>query len=200
MKGVKDFYNKTAREWADQWYADESLLPCLRDFIGRFSDPPRILDLCCGAGYESRRMKRLGAEVTGLDFSEESIRIARERNPDIRFYLGDMRGDYSSIGRFDGIAVIAGLVHLPNAELPGAFLSMSKVLEQNGLLLLVVRDGTGKREQSHVTIDGEEYDREFYRHTLDELKTCSAGLFAFAAEILPDEQDVWKRYLFRHIR
>lgn len=197
MKNTRDFYDKTAHEWADTWYADESMLPCLRDFIGRFQDPPKILDLCCGAGYESRRMKQLGAIVTGLDFSEVSIRIARERNPDIEFYVEDMLNDYAHIGKFDGIAVIAGLVHIPNAKLSRAFLSMSKVLDAGGLLLLVVREGTGKRvQQSYVTIDDEKYDRDFYAHTLDELKAYSDGLFVFVEEALPDEHDVWKRYLF----
>lgn len=197
MKTTKDFYNTTALDWAAKWYSDESMLPCLRDFVGRFSSTPRILDLCCGTGHESRRMKQLGADVTGLDFSERCIEIAREKNPDIKFYVDDMLNDYSYLGQFDGIAVIAGLVHLPNAKLPQAFRFMSKVLDAGGLLLLVVRDGTGKLEQqSFRTIDGDEYDRDFYAHTLDELKAYSADLFLFAEEILPDGDDIWSQYLF----
>jgi SAM-dependent methyltransferase len=201
MKNIKDFYDKTAAEWADKWYADESMLPCLKEFVSKFPHTPTILDLCCGAGYESYRMKKLGAEIVGIDFSEVSVKIARERNSDIEFHVEDMLNDYSYIGKFDGIAVIAGLIHIPNEKLSKAFISMSQVLNIDGLILLVVRDGTGKRaQQSYVTIDCEDYDREFYAHTLDELKEYSNGMFTFVEEILPDREDPWKRYLFKYAK
>jgi hypothetical protein len=57
MRNTKDFYNKTAGEWADKWYEDEALLPYLKEFISFLSQNPNVLDLCCGAGYESMRMK-----------------------------------------------------------------------------------------------------------------------------------------------
>lgn len=90
LKNIKDFYNKTAMEWADKWYEDETLLPYLTEFMSYLPQKPSILDLCCGAGYESMRMQRLDANVTGLDFSEKSILIAKERNPNIRFVFEDM--------------------------------------------------------------------------------------------------------------
>ena len=31
IKGVKDFYDKTARDWADKWYSDETMLPLLKN-------------------------------------------------------------------------------------------------------------------------------------------------------------------------
>ena len=167
MKGIKDFYNKTAPEWADKWYSDESLLPYLKEFIACLPQNPRILDLCCGAGYESMRMQKLGAVVTGLDFSEESIKIARERNPEIEFVVEDMLNDYSYLDEFDGCAVIAGLIHLPNDNLSLAFEQIYKILSDNGYLFAVIKNGTGKNDASSYTkIQGEDYDREFYFHTL----------------------------------
>lgn len=52
-KDVRDFYNKTANQWADQFYADAENLPVLTDFMSRLPHGPRVLDLCCGAGYDS---------------------------------------------------------------------------------------------------------------------------------------------------
>jgi hypothetical protein len=51
MKNTKDFYNKTASEWADKWYGDESLIPYIKEIFNYLPKKPRILDLCCGAGY-----------------------------------------------------------------------------------------------------------------------------------------------------
>jgi len=198
MKNTKDFYDKTAMEWADKWYKDETLLPYLTDFISYLPQNPRILDLCCGTGYESMRMQRLGAEVTGLDFSEESIQIAKERNPNIRFVVEDILNDYSYLGKFDGCAVVAGLVHLPNEKLKKAFEMISNVLYDSGFLFVVVKDGTGKNsESSYKQIEGEDYDRDFYLHSLEELKLYSLGKFEFVKAIMPDDESSWKYYIFK---
>lgn len=198
MKNTKDFYNKTALEWANKWYENEASLPYLREFINYLPSNPCVLDLCCGAGYESMRMKKLGANVTGLDFSEESIRIAKERNPDVKFIVEDMLNDYSYLGKFDGCAVIAGLVHIPNEKLSKVFEQISRVLNDNGILFVGVRDGVGKSaKSSFTTIDGEEYDRDFYLHTLEELKLYSLEKFDFISEITIDKESSWKYYIFK---
>ncbi|SHH36673.1 Methyltransferase domain-containing protein [Clostridium collagenovorans DSM 3089] len=115
------------------------------------------------------RIKKLGATVIGLDFSEESIRIVKERNSDVEFVIEDMLKDYSYLGKFDVCAVIAELVHLPNEKLSTAFDQLYKVLNDDGFLFIAVRDGLGKSEKSsYTTIEGENYDREFYLHTLEE--------------------------------
>ena len=60
MKGIEDYYNKTASEWAEKWYQNETMLPLLKKFMELFNIVPRILDAGCGAGYESMRLSRLG--------------------------------------------------------------------------------------------------------------------------------------------
>jgi len=198
MKGTKEFYDKTAIEWADKWYEDETLLPCLKQFISKFNSNPRILDLCCGAGYESMRMSNLGASVVGIDFSEASIQIAKNKNKQIDFYVDDMLNDYSYIGKVDGIAVIAGLIHICNNDLKKVFKRMDMVLNNNGYVLLVIREGKGKQnKQSYVNIENIEYDRNVIAHTLDELISYSKEIFEYEEEILADANDVWKRYLFK---
>lgn len=198
MKGTKDFYNKTASEWANKWYEDESMVPYLMEFINYLPQNPRVLDLCCGAGYESMRLENLGAEVTGLDFSEESIKIAKKLNPHIKFVVEDMLNDYSYVGKFHGCAVIAGLIHLPNHKLSKVFEEVYKVISDDGFLFIAVKDGIGKSEKSsYTTIEGEEYDRDFYFHTLEELKLYSSKKFDFEKEILLDKDSLWKYYIFR---
>jgi len=200
MKNTKDFYNKTAKEWADKWYGDDSMIPYLKEFFTCLPKNPRVLDLCCGAGYESMRMQILGAEVTGVDFSEESIQIAEERNSGINFVVEDMLNDYSYLGKFDGCAVIAGLVHLQNEKLAKAFDRIEKVLNEDGVLFIAIKEGTGKNLQSSYTsIEGEDYDRDFYMHTLGELKVNSFGKFEFVKEISPNEESLWKYYIFKRI-
>jgi len=198
MKGIKEFYDKTAAGWADQWYADDSQLPLLKRFLDMLPNDPRVLDLCCGAGYESMRMARLGAEVVGIDLSPESIAIAKQRNPDLKFYTGDMLEDYSFIDSVDGIVCIAGLVHIPPENAGKAFEQMGRVLKPGGYVMLVVREGEGRIEsQSLRVVDGEEYDRSFYGYTLEALKQRAAGMMEFVTEIPEAEPSVWHNYIFK---
>ena len=196
-KGVREFYDKTAREWADRWYADDSMLPLLRRFMALLLESPRVLDLCCGAGYESGRMAALGAQIVGIDLSGESIAIARDRNPALTFHEEDMLNDYDYTGPVDAVVCIAGLVHLSWEQLRCAFERMDAVLRPGGRLLLVIREGVGRQaERSDVVIDGECYDRAFYAHTLDELRETSAGMFAYEQELADTGPSVWRNYVF----
>ncbi|HJP37734.1 MAG: class I SAM-dependent methyltransferase [Gammaproteobacteria bacterium] len=74
----------------------------------------RILDLACGEGFYSRRLKALGAaRVTGVDISVEMIRLAeqQERNDPlgIDFVCADVR-ELGDLGEFD-LIVAAYLLH-----------------------------------------------------------------------------------------
>src|ERR1043165_5891329 len=48
----------------------------------RLADPQpgqRALDLCCGTGDITLALAKTGADVTGLDFSEPMLEVAREK-------------------------------------------------------------------------------------------------------------------------
>jgi SAM-dependent methyltransferase len=64
----------------------------------------RLLDLCCGPGWYSIELARLGFEVVGIDVNPEYIRLARQlsdqKGTDVEFLVGDMR-EIPFVGRFD---------------------------------------------------------------------------------------------------
>jgi len=199
-KNVKDFYNKTAKQWADRFYASIGHLPVLIDFMSRLPYGSYVLDLCCGAGYDSLRLAQMGATVVGIDISEESISIARKRNPDISFHICDMLNDYSFIGKVDAIVCLAGLVHIPAEKLRIAFERMFQVMDSDGVMLLRVYDGEGRVDRmSEYVIDGEEYDRSFYAHTLEELNKYANGLFVFERVIVDSKESIWVNYVFKRL-
>lgn len=164
-KGIADFYDATAKAWADEWYTNESMLPLLRAFIAALPAIPRVLDLGCGAGYESMRLARLGARVTGVDISEQSLSIAREKNPDIPFFRMDMRSLDASLGLFDGIIALGSMIHVVDADLETVFAQIAARLSPNGQCWTAFVEGDGKSEARSITeIDGVPYDRQFYLH------------------------------------
>ena len=103
---TKRFYDLTAEQTADEWYENDILMPTILDFLSLLPERPKILDLGCGPGYESMRLASVGAEVIGVDFSPECIRVAKERCPQCRFVLVDFRHLDRSFGEFDPYSLL----------------------------------------------------------------------------------------------
>lgn len=83
----------------------------------------KALDLCCGTGDIALQLVRTGAEVTGLDFSERMLAIARERQAKARtgfgrieFLLGDAQKIPFPDATFDIVTIGYGLRNLPDWE------------------------------------------------------------------------------------
>ena len=79
MKNVADYYNKTATGWSDEWLKEKKQSTILEKFYNCFHQggtrTPKILDLGCGAGYDSKILSKLGANVSGIDISEKLIQM-----------------------------------------------------------------------------------------------------------------------------
>ncbi len=73
-----------------------------------------VLDVGCGPGQFAQLVDDCGfARYTGLDFSPEAIRMARERVPRFSFRIGDVRQPESYEGiEFEGIVCMEVLEHL----------------------------------------------------------------------------------------
>jgi len=200
IKGVKDFYNKTASEWADKWYQDETMLPLLKKFVELFEIKPRILDAGCGTGYESMRLANLGAEVVGIDISEESINISRMKNPNCHFEVVDCKCLDTRLGVFDGIVALALIVHLEDCDIKTVFENFKNVLKPQGLVFIAFVEGDGYNEKrSLVEIDGEKYNRAFYLHKPDRIIELAqeSGLKYYDEWFLDEPMGQWKYLVFQ---
>jgi SAM-dependent methyltransferase len=95
------------------------------------------LDVGCGTGAFARQLAARASSVLGLDFSPEMIRVARERSralPNISYEVADVRGWEWPAARFDCIASVATLHHLPLADTLAA---MRDSLRPGGTLLIL---------------------------------------------------------------
>lgn len=103
---LDDTVNAASRSRA---FIDRSVCWIVERFgIGVGSD---ILDLGCGPGFYATRLARTGAAVTGIDFSQNSLRYAearaREESLAIRYRCADyLTADIE--GRYDLILMIVG--------------------------------------------------------------------------------------------
>lgn len=72
-----------------------------------------LLDIGCGRGRLSRALMKRGAQMTGVDPSEEMIALARENAPDATFEVSGAQALSFGDGAFDGTVILNSLHHIP---------------------------------------------------------------------------------------
>ncbi len=104
---IADFYVKEASlDHEDKTYLDSFL----KTVSGN-----KILDLGCGPGILSKYLSNLGYDVTGVDFAEQMISIARGIVPDTKFIVSDV-ASLELDDKFDGIVLAHFLIHFSKEE------------------------------------------------------------------------------------
>lgn len=97
-------------------------------------DQMKILDLGCNAGYFSDRIQKLtGAEIYGIDISEDTIKYAKGKYPSVQFCTGDISKSlpYSN-NQFNIILSFDVLEHIIDLDL--LLHSIKRVLKNKGYL------------------------------------------------------------------
>jgi SAM-dependent methyltransferase len=98
-----------------------------------------VLDLGCGAGgHVGRFVHDRGPSVTGVDFSAESIEIARRLNPGMSFIAADFRALPVADGSVDGIVAFYCLIYGGDDDILAALGECRRVLRPGGRLLAAV--------------------------------------------------------------
>jgi len=102
--------------------------------------PQRIgeaLDIGAGVGDFTRLLAARAERVLGLDLSPEMVRVARERSahlPNVEFTVADVRDWTWPVERFDCVATMTTMHHLPLGE---TLVRMKTALRPGGVLLVL---------------------------------------------------------------
>lgn len=124
----------------------------LARFTAALTPGARVLDLGCGAGEPiARWFIAEGFQVTGVDFAQPMLDIARARWPDGDWRLGDMR-HLDLPDRFGGIVAWHSFFHLRPDEQRACIAQMAQHLVPGGSLLLTVGPRAG---EASGTVGGE---------------------------------------------
>lgn len=131
----KENYNLIAEDYAKS-----------RNFvwdIQRISDHikqnDKILDIGCGNGRMVEILEGKNVEYTGLDISEELIKIAKTKYPEMKFIVGNALNPPFLDCTFDKVFCIRMFHHIPSFDLRVKFLKeVNRVLKPNGLLIITV--------------------------------------------------------------
>ena len=96
-----------------------------------------ILDLGCGGGLVSESLSRLGANVTGIDFIENNIKVAKQHAFKKKLKVNYLHGDIEKIKiykKYDFVIMFEILEHLDNWK--PILLSYKNNLKKNGKIII----------------------------------------------------------------
>lgn len=75
-----------------------------------------LLDVACGTGRHAREFRKLGFDVTGIDYSPDLLEVARERGDDIEYLEQDMRELDLGERRFDAVTCLFDSIGYPQSD------------------------------------------------------------------------------------
>ncbi len=95
-----------------------------------------ILEIGSGTGNLAKRFNQNNQNYQGLDYSEDMITIARERNKNCPFTQGDMR-DFKLSNLFDTILITGRSTSylITNDDINRTFASLNKNLNDSGVII-----------------------------------------------------------------
>ncbi|MGC9517917.1 MAG: class I SAM-dependent methyltransferase [Methanomicrobiales archaeon] len=119
----------------EKMYEDETM--ALINFINKYSKIKlkSVLHLGCGAGGNDYTLKRY-FKVTGVDISSDMLEIARTRNPEVEYNLGDMRSIILK-NKFDAVVIPDSIGYMTSSsDLEMALKTAYNHLRPGGVLFI----------------------------------------------------------------
>jgi ubiquinone/menaquinone biosynthesis C-methylase UbiE len=123
-------------EFANTYYLAYRDLPAI---ISNHVTGTRALDFGCGTGRSTRFLRKLGFDVSGVDISEDMLRMARAVDPsgDYRIVPGDDLTEFTAES-FDLIVSLFTFDNIPGARKSQIFSDLKRLLRPTGTLVNVV--------------------------------------------------------------
>ena len=138
---LQDFWNSIADDWQIQVGddGDENRRlnsdPVLWKFAGDVRGL-RVLDAGCGTGYLMKKLHDRGARVTGVDFSERMLTVARKLNPSIDFRM-DSCAELRTCRDEEFDLIVSNYVLMDVEDLEGCVNAFARVLKPRGTAVTV---------------------------------------------------------------
>ena len=108
-----------------------------------------VLDVGCNSGRDIRQLLDLGYRVTGLDVSEQALRLCREQCPEARTIKMSLLDLADLKEQFDGIWFTYVLVHIPFRLVADALAALDSVLHPEGSMMMMVTVAGDPQEKIH---------------------------------------------------
>ncbi len=170
---LKSTYNKIADDWFKDHKEDTKWIPGADKFLSYLPKGGTILDVGCAAGAKTKYLIQKGFKVTGVDFSEKMIELARKNVPEGEFEVEDLYELDNFKRTFDGIFALGVLLHVPKKRMVEVIEKIGRKLKDGGYLYLGVKEARPEKAKEAMIKEndyGYEYERFFSFFTAEELK------------------------------
>jgi ubiquinone/menaquinone biosynthesis C-methylase UbiE len=135
-KTVKEGYNTIADRYLAERSRTSEDIRLLDGFMERLPANANVLDAGCGAGVPVSQMLSEHFHITGVDFSEAQIELARKHVPNGKFICQDMTKLDFPGETFDGICSYYAIIHIPREEHQPLLANFYRMLKPDGFALL----------------------------------------------------------------
>lgn len=150
-------YDRIALWWQKEHLHSTYGIGALEKAIKFTDDKSTALDIGCGSsGRFIDVLIRNGFTPAGLDVSAEMISLARQRNPGVIFYIGDIC-TWKLPRKYDLISAWDSTFHLPITEQKPVLKKICDGLNPKGIVLFTCGGGIGSEEISGG-FQGENFD------------------------------------------
>ncbi len=112
---TKESYNLTAEKFKKRFENYQPYRKSVEKFISFLPRECHILDVGCGPGINAKCFLKHNHKVTGIDYSTEMIKIAKEDCPGGTFLVADLN-DINLKAKYDAIYASFIIVHLSDEE------------------------------------------------------------------------------------
>lgn len=140
---TKDAYNKIAKTYYDELWNDHPYDKFIDNFIKTLSGS-KVLDIGCAIGSFSKYVADKDFDVDAIDFSEEMVKIAKEKVNNVKFYVMDML-DMKFNKSYDGIMAINSTIHIEKKKMKKLFESIYDLLNEKGIFFIILQEGDGEK-------------------------------------------------------
>jgi SAM-dependent methyltransferase len=133
---VRTGYDALAAEYTASRREDSEDVRLLPELAWRLPEGAKVLDAGCGAGVPVTRILARSFDVTGVDFSEAQLALARKNVPQARFLRGDITQLDFPDGSFNAIVSYYAIIHIPRSEHRALMMKFHRILKPGGWALL----------------------------------------------------------------
>lgn len=142
-KMVINTYDIIAEEYNKEFGNDMSDKKYIDKFLKEVNNG-NILDVGCGVGNLTKYIKDKGFKVLGIDLSNNMLKIAKQRFPDIDFQIMDITNIKLPKHSFDALFVAYSLFHIQPSKIEDTMKGFVEILKTNGKIMLILQEGQGE--------------------------------------------------------
>jgi SAM-dependent methyltransferase len=134
LREARASYDTIAAEYQARFGHELTARPLDRGMMAGFAELVAaaglgpVADIGSGTGRVAAYLASLGVSVSGIDLSSQTVAVARDLYPALRFEVGSMLDLDLPDASLGGVLAWYSTIHVPDDRLPDAFAEFHRVL------------------------------------------------------------------------